>query len=612
MKTRLSPQRSTAGGFALIIVLVFVTIIMVILGGTMNRTVSTALLNDRNNQTAVGIAAADAATEKVYSRMSADFVIGGVSRLSANLSSYASMYPGSDSSIESSYWTNFAFSDAQGNNNATFLNMSSSTNWTWWPNLGGQFPGLGGNVLTCRILSNVRVLNARYKVTNAVQQDVQLCQIPIFQFAIFYNSLLEFSTAATLTINGPVHANGNMYVGSSNPLTFNSVIGVTGAITNPAWAGSSSSWSGSVNYNGTVTTNTTSLVLPIGTNNSAAAVQQIVQPSPAGEAANSSMGLQRFYNKAQFNIIISNSSVTAWVKKVDPTSLTVLASNAVYWTNMNYFISTNNVANFMDQRESASQYEGLTQIDVGKYTTWGLTNAIVKTTLGTDGNGNGLVPNDIWIADYRTTNSITQDYGIRLTNGAAVPTNNYGLTLATPNALYVLGNYNVTNAGSGVNEIGTTNTAVSMPCSFICDALTILSSAWQDSQSSGSYSSRTPTDNTTINSAIVAGVVYSTGSGINQFSGGVHNLPRMLENWTGYNLWLNTSIVNLYNSQRSTGQFIYPGQSGTYYYPPTRHFSFDTRFTNPAYQPPGTPTLSTPRRAVWCTPPPGVTNYTGI
>src|SRR2546430_1339552 len=33
--------------------------------------------------------------------------------------------------------------------------------------------------------------------------------IPIFQFAVFYNSLLEFTWSATMTINGRVHANSN-------------------------------------------------------------------------------------------------------------------------------------------------------------------------------------------------------------------------------------------------------------------------------------------------------------------------------------------------------------------------------------------------------------------
>jgi hypothetical protein len=611
MKTSITPHRSSSGGYALLIVLLFTTVSMIILGGTMNRTVSTALMNERNNQGVIGTAAAEAATEKVYAQLSSDYILGGVPRISANLSTYQSMYPGSTSG-EDAYWNNFSFSNAQGQTNKTYISITSSTNWTWWPNIDSQFNGLGGNVLTYRIISNVRKMDGRFNITNAVQQDIQLLQIPLFQFAIFYNSLLEFSTAATLTINGPVHANGNMYVGSSSALTFNSDIGITGAISKPSWAGTSSgSMSGAINYNGTVTTNTTSLVLPIGTNNTPAAVREIANKPPAGEDVGSSMGQQRYYNKAQFNIIVSNSSVSAWIKRVDPISLTTNSSTTIPWTSLTNFMSTNSVKNFYDQREGT--YVGLAQIDIGKYNTWARTNTSVINTIGSSG-GVGLVPNDIWIADYRTTNSTTGLYGIRLTNGAAVPTNNYGLTIATPNPLYVIGNYNVTNAGAGVNTLGTTNTYQSQPCSFICDGLTILSQNWQDTYSTNNFSSpytgRIPVD-TTVNAAIVAGVVYSTGSGVSQFSG-VHNLPRLLEYWSNNTLTLNTSIVNLYNSVQADGLFIYPGQSGTYYYPPTRKFNFDVRLKDPAYQPPGTPMLSTPRRAVWSTPPPGTTNFTGI
>ena len=614
MKTSLSSRPASVRGYALLVVLLFTTVTLIILGATINRTCTTALLNERNNQTTIGVAAAEAATELVYSHLSMDYIQGGIAQVSAGMSQYRTRYPGSaagDDPTGNNYWAGFSFSDARGYPNHTYVDYSSATNgWSWWTNLYSQFNSLGGNVTTYRIISNVRQINGRFNITNAVQQDVQLVQIPLFQFAIFYNSLLEFSTAATMTVIGPVHGNGDIYVGSSSPLTFKSTVSSSGAtFVKTPWAGSTISTSSTINYDGgRPQTNTTTLVLPIGTNNSAAAVQQIVQPPPAGESPASSMGQQRFYNKAQFNIVISNNSVSAWVKRLD-NNFSVQSSNWVPWTNMTYFINTNNTTAFYDQRENTSKPVGLTQIDIGKYNTWGLTNTQVKNTIGTDTSGNGFVPNDIWIADFRT-NVANDMFAIRLTNGAALPTNNLGLTVATPNPLYVIGNYNCPSGYAG-----TTNTTASMASSFICDALTILSSAWEDSTSSGAYNSGTrnnPTENTTLNVAILAGVVYSTGSAINQFSGGVHNLPRMLENWSSHNLWLNTSIVNLYPSIYANGQFIYPGQAGTYYNPPTRHFTFDTRFTDPAYQPPGTPQLSVPRRVIWCNPPPGVINYNGL
>jgi len=59
----------------------------------------------------------------------------------------------------------------------------------------------------------------------------------------------------------------------------------------------------------------------------------------------------------------------------------------------------------------------------------------------------------------------------------------------------------------------------------------------------------------TVNAAILTGNVPSTGPGTNQFSGGVHNLPRLLEDWgrsTNQTLTLNTSLACLFNSRYAT------------------------------------------------------------
>lgn len=47
-------------------------------------------------------------------------------------------------------------------------------------------------------------------VTAYARQELQVTEIPLFQFAIFYNQDLEFSPGADMVISGPVHANGNL------------------------------------------------------------------------------------------------------------------------------------------------------------------------------------------------------------------------------------------------------------------------------------------------------------------------------------------------------------------------------------------------------------------
>ncbi len=87
------------------------------------------------------------------------------------------------------------------------------------------------------------------------------------------------------------------------------------------------------------------------------------------------------------------------------------------------------------------------------------------------------------------------------------------------------------------------------------------------------------------------------------------NLPRLLEDWGNgkVHLCLNTSIVNLFNSQKATSPFQDPGN---YYYAPTRDFNFDANLMDPAKQPPGAPKLGVFARHQWANPPPDTTTYT--
>lgn len=102
-----------------------------------------------------------------------------------------------------------------------------------------------------------------------------------------------------------------------------------------------------------------------------------------------------------------------------------------------------------------------------------------------------------------------------------------------------------------------------------------------------------------MNAAILTGIVYAGGSGgTSPKSGGVVNLPRLLEDWGNGSdrLTLNGSIVNLFNSVRATAPFRTPGN---YYYAPTRDFNFDPNFKDVTKLPPGTPELRTLIRGKW-------------
>jgi hypothetical protein len=601
MKTKTTPGRRRSSAYALLIVLGVTAVAALTLAATINRTSTVASLNERNNQYIVNLNAAEAAVEKVYGRMAYDFQAFGLGAVETNLALYRVAVPTTN---ESTFWKNFSFSDGKGNVGRTYVNFISNYSGA----LPSQYPGL-----TCipspvyRVLSNAKSQGTYAQSTTAVQEDVLLGLVPITTYAIFYNELLEFSTCATMEVNGRVHANSPIYVGagSSATLTFNGAVTTSSTLSAPYNNGASwgSAWRTTFNADPDYKTNVPSVTISLPMTNTIA----LIQMPPAGEVPNSTVGKERMYNKAQVVVLVSNTTITTMIRSSvsglvpgsDPSPLTVTTNFSAALANFPFL----NISNkFMDQRE-VGKTNAVTQVDLGKYSAWLKTNAAVLSKFP---SGSGTYPTILYVADNRTTNSKLLT-AVRVTNGIAPPSNGgLGFTLATPNPLYVFGNYNCTNS----SHLGTTNTTSSVPSALMSDALTILSTNWTDSQSFSAYSGSSTTwdaaGKTTVNAAILTGIVPSTGTANTAFSGGVHNITRLLEDWSKSQLWLNTSIVCLFHSKKATGKFVNPG---TYYSPPERHFSFDPNFLNPARQPPGIPCALVPIRFNWAVPPPNTVTY---
>jgi Tfp pilus assembly protein PilX len=171
--------------------------------------------------------------------------------------------------------------------------------------------------------------------------------------------------------------------------------------------------------------------------------------------------------------------------------------------------------------------------------------------------------------------------------------NGGGFTVASENPVYVQGNYNSDQTdpmwGGGINTTPHAAAAV------IADTVTLLSNNWNDGNSMvnpTNLGGRAAT--TTYYRMAVAGgknVPFPqpgfAGVG-NDFGtdGGLHNFLRYLENWGGQQLFYNGSLVSMYYSEYNTGVFKC---CTVVYSPPTRNYSFDTLFLNPANLPPGTP-----------------------
>ncbi len=200
--------------------------------------------------------------------------------------------------------------------------------------------------------------------------------------------------------------------------------------------------------------------------------------------------------------------------------------------------------------------------------------------------------------------------GVRLINGSTLPgiydsataANTKGLTVASENGIYVQGNYNATGIGTVPASTNSTfdqylpfNTPTHIPASVVADAVTILSNAWNDSESfryPWDVGSRDATTTQTRFAMLAGDTITSAaatpnqGGGDARLNGGLHNFKRFLEDWGGRRLDYAGSLINLYNSRNNNGAFKC---CGTVYSPPRRNWVFDSTFLDPGRMPPGTP-----------------------
>lgn len=588
MKSYLTPQRSGQRGNALLLIMMVTAISAIALASAMRWVSSNAQMTTRNNEYYRAVATAEAATEKVVAMMSKDFRDSGWALVDSRLSTYRAALP---NDTESGHWQGWTFSDPGGSTNGVYVARRSATNFI---ELNSQYTGLRGVAATYSVIANASqaVSGLDQPITAGVRQQFQLATIPVFQFAIFYGIPMELHPGPNFTVTGRVHGNDALYYssGSGSTLTFNSHVTSVGSLLN-AWAPGDSNHSGTpgnaVNFNGEADQHVAHLQLPIGTNNTAAAVREILLPPPSGESATSAMGSQRYYNKSDLIVTVTNGAVTVTSGRWNSFATTIPTN---VWQ---HFVNTTN--SFFDWRENKTVRP--IDICVGCLRNWSNTNTLIRSSLP----GNDVA--SIYVNDQRTLPS-TELGAVRLRDGAELPAD--GLTVATPRPLYVQGHYNQPVSA----HLGTTNTSGTKPASLAADAVNVLSGSWNDLNSISPLLTTRNASDTTVNAAFLSGIVPTLASNRTtaeggKYSGGVENYPRFLERWSGRTFTYNGSMVVMFNSQFATNGWRY---GGSIYEAPTRRWAFDLNFMDPSKLPPGTPQLAATIRGSWAVLKAGYTN----
>ncbi len=447
----------------------------------------------------------------------------------------------------------------------------------------GNYAGLSAITERYDIVTEAGTGTASAKVVVTAEDYL----IPLFQFAVFYDEDLEFHPGPDMTFdNGWIHSNSDIYLGSENTLTIDSKTtsagdilysrkttgseqnedgivqfkdgsGVDQAIkqdddldgsletseildsTRSDWVVESQNrWDGNVK-SGEHGINTIDLVpMPTGTDE-IELIKEGDTLDPDGSSESTELQETRYYWKAGLRILDGQAYDQAGgsLDLTNGGALTNPISNETFW----------------DAREE--ELITVTTVDM--------------ELLGTNTVATAELTNGILYVSESASNT-----GVRLVNGGTIPSG--GFTVASENPIYIQGDYNTANE----------------PAAVLGDAVTILSNDWDDNNAA-SYSARDAVTTTTINTAIVSGNVESTGpTAGGEYSGGLENLPRFLENWAGTTLDYSGSVVCLFESEKATEQW---GKSSVYS-PPDRIWSYGMDVNN---MPPGTPFVRVVSKVGW-------------
>lgn len=449
--------------------------------------------------------------------------------------------------------------------------------------------------------------------------------VPLFQFAIFFSEDLEFFNGATMTVDGPVHTNADLYMspqdgGSTNyvgQVTLGGTLyrGQKSQATCSGYTGTASVMDPSAyrNLPGCSGSRSTITNVDAWNDNIMLDVDPVALPSPEEMDAFSD---GEYWERADLRLalrlnssempITTNSSTGVEVVDTGGSNISA-ATNALHSsTGCPGLVSTaggaglsvgtqgpgtagNQYRQYREYQYSATtnDFQRTLEIDMG-----GLLNCIKKNPVIMGGRAlddyteQGLVLH--FTVDGPSSDATHNNYNIRIRNGARLQSTESGaptvrgLTVVSDQGVTIWGNYNSTGW---------------VPAAIMADTLYLLSNSWVDADSYIPDRYDRDGNATTVQAAIVAGIARTGGAngtagqdhGADTNGGGVINVFR-------FNEWfrVGTSIPNYTyvgsivslgpprHSQSSWGPF-------TYYSAPNRLWNYDTRFNDGDNLPPMTP-----------------------
>lgn len=422
--------------------------------------------------------------------------------------------------------------------------------------------------------------------------------VPLFQFAAFYNKDLEILPGPTMTLAGPVHANGDLYlnVNAGSPgLTIQGQVTTAGLLYRGRKDQNQCSPTPVRIYNPTTPV---SLIPSCSTRVNVTQAQinpynKMIQKGvpavtvPPPEEFDAVAG-GYYWDNADLRLVLNLNAAGNVDTANSVTGVEVrLANDTVDATRTNNLhacagsisgrpVGTSNT--FYNNRE----HKWIRMLEVD---TQALLNCIHTQNLLDSGGAlnedthGGLV---FYLTVKGPLSNTINHYGFRLRNasnlrssvgGAPTPK---GISFISDQAGYTWGHFN------SVNKI---------PAALMVDSINVLSTGLTDANSNSANLTPRTAVATTINSAFLAGTdttggIEGIGGQNGAYNGGLENYPRFHENWNSRTLTYVGSFVSLGRPRHVNGAWIY---GSPYYNAPTRAWGYDTSFNNAANLPPITP-----------------------
>jgi len=427
--------------------------------------------------------------------------------------------------------------------------------------------------------------------------------VPMFQFAAFYDKDLEILPGPTMTLNGRVHTNGDLYLNAGNTLTIEGQVSTAGRLYRGRKEVNSCYGTVSVRTaqgNDLALTCNGSLrreyrqedVAPWG-GRIQVGVNRVTVPPPEELDPDPS---RTYFSRAQLRLRLNLYNTPPMVEVVRPNgNVDLLATQTLNLCPGTISGNTVGYSNsFFDNREGKTIQ--MLEVDLQ-----GLLNcAHLHSLLGAgvrldDETNGGLVFH--FTVHGPASGTRGNGYGVRVRNGARIAATvpgaprPRGLTVVSDQSVYVQGDFNRDDPTVPDDWI---------PAAFLADTINILSNAWNDDNRSQQPLTNRRASDTEVNAAFLAGTDTtggqegSGGQDRGQYNGGLENYPRFHEAWQWgpstnreyATFTYRGSFVSLGNPRKAVGRWCYGNDNcnsytiffGTYQ-APRRQWSYDVRFS---------------------------------